>query len=110
MISSRFQRNLKSWEAFCALPKKQQKIYIGHLNFSQIKDAEELFYNILKGNIAVEKPTLQKLRRHKRKCKQLAHRKLALSKKKKILQTGEGLPLLALGMSILPTLIDLIKR
>lgn len=110
MISQRFQANIKSWQAFMQLSKQQQKVFLSNLSLSQVKDMEELFYNILKGNAPVASATLERLRKHKRKCKLLAHRKLSLSKKRKLLQSGDGLPLLTLGLSLLPALIELIRK
>lgn len=111
MISDRFQKSLAVWAAFCTLPKLQQKAFLQHISNSQVKDVEELFFNLLKGNVAVDQPTLEKLKRYKSKAKTLANRRITIQKKKRMLQKGSGAPaLVSLGLSILPAILSLINR
>ena len=68
MISTRFAQNMPGWQAFATMSRKQQIQHLKHMKMSEVKDMEELFYNILKGNVKLDASTLGKIRRYKTKC------------------------------------------
>lgn len=110
MISARLAKNLPFWQAFLSVPARQRRAFLRNLSMAHVKDTEEIFYNILHGNCAVDDTTLGKLRQHKNQCKQLGRRDVLLTTKKKILQSGNGVGLITLGLSVLPTIIELLRN
>lgn len=92
MISPRFKQHIHGWQTFVTLSKPQRKQFIERLSVSQVKDLEELFYNILKGNVQVDQSTLVQLRKHKSKVKLIAQKRVALKKREKLHKLVTALP------------------
>jgi predicted RNase H-like nuclease (RuvC/YqgF family) len=110
MISKRLRKDLPFWKSFNNLSKKQKQLIIKSITLDQTKDLEELFHNILIKNLPVSDSLKSKLKRRKRSVKRLADKKVSLKKKKQVIQSGGGLPLISLAVATLPTLIELLSK
>jgi hypothetical protein len=83
---------LKSCCTKCA---KTRKCRIRKASARQIKTLCECAFNVYKGNVELPKSTVNRLRPYRKELKDLSFRKLRLAKKKRILQKGGFLPILA---------------
>ena len=83
-----------------------RKEYLRKLSISKLKIIENLIYNILNGNIAIDYLTHEKLKRIKGIIRLIITKKLSKSKKIKILTSFKGLYLFSL---ILPYIHNFLK-
>ena len=77
-----------------ASPHLVRKIILG-ADVSLIRALSECALNILNGNVSLTPTRKRKLSMFKDNLRDLATRKISMTKKKKVLQTGGFLPLLA---------------
>lgn len=109
MISSRFANNLYGWRDYANMSRRQQAKFCKRMKIGHVKDMEELFYNILHGNVRLDSSTLERMKRHKRKAKLIGQRRVPLRQKRQLIQTGNGPALVSLALSVLPVLLELLQ-
>lgn len=65
----------------------------------------ECAYNVLKGNVTLNKSQIRKLKRYKQQLRTLGQKHISTKKKKKVLQSGRGFFLPALLAPLIGTVL-----
>lgn len=87
------QRNADILRAICHLNAKQRSALLSKANFDFMRCICECAFNILRGNVPLEKKYKTRLRKHAPILRKLVDRRDNVSKKKKIIvQNGGFLP------------------
>lgn len=104
----RFKRNHYLLESFGKFNKQQQKHIQRYLDTQQCQYLIEVLANIGLGNVKIDDKCKKQFNRHQQKINKLLSKKLAFSKKKKLLVNGSFFPALLgiLASSAVPALID----
>ena len=96
--SKRFFRN-------CCHPRKCVE-YLDNATTQEMDSLSEVAKNVLNGNVPMNKRTVDRLRPKKALLVKLASKGISRRKKKQLLQTGSGLPLLPILASIASGLVS----
>ena len=93
-MATRLKKQAPALCMLCYAKPKMRKAVIESADKDLIHCLCECALNILKGNVTLTKDQLKQLSRYKQHLRQLTEKKLALKKKKEIIQKGGFLPAL----------------
>ena len=91
---NRLRRNGPILRLLQKAPTSLQKSILDKASPELIRCICDCVHNVLQGNVSLSRYYKNKLSRHKTKLLKLTDRKVALKKKKRLVQTGRFLPLL----------------
>ena len=103
----RMKRNYAILKYLQKIQPNQQSMIIKGANRDLLETLSEIALNIVKKNIKLSSPQINKLRPYERQIYDLSLKKHSLTKKRKILQTGSGLisGLLSVALPVLMSII-----
>lgn len=94
-MSKRVKKHFGTIKALCKLKPNVAKAVIHDANDEVIKCICECIQNVLNGVVKIPQATKRKLKRHKRKIRQINNKRIGIRRKRKLLeQSGGFLPML----------------
>ena len=110
-MSKLLEKNIEFLNSLSHCKCSKRRELLQNASRDNIKALCEVCLNLLLGNIQVNAEQIKKLRRHRKSIEALADRKLALKRKKEVLnQRGGALGAAVIAATLLPTLYKTIKN